>query len=117
MYGTPALAMTNAGICMRERPDDETAERYFRSALELSRDYPNALRELAVLKLDQDNALSARAFVQRLMAGREVSADILLLAWRIETKLGDDQAAAEFADELRKRFPDSRQTLTVGRRG
>lgn len=117
LYSTPALAMTNAGVCMLERPDEAEAERYFRGALEVSKDYPNALFELARLKLSQDNALSSRAFLQRLMAGRTAPANVLLLAWQVEKALGDNQAADDFASELKRRFPESRQALAVSRGG
>ncbi|MEL6871019.1 MAG: type IV pilus biogenesis/stability protein PilW [Pseudomonadota bacterium] len=117
LYGTPAAALTNAGVCMRQKPDLQAAEKYFREALRISREYPDALLELALLQVEKGNMLSARAFVQRLVAAQEPSADVLLLGWRVEKALGDDLAAADFADRLRESFPDAPQTRQVTQGG
>jgi type IV pilus assembly protein PilF len=42
--------------------------------------------------------------------GAELSASDLLLAARVEHKLGDRNAEASYKLQLRKRFPDSRET-------
>lgn len=117
LYSTPAAALTNAGVCMRSKDDLDAAERYFRNALEIKSDYADALLQLAVLKFETDNALSSRAFLQRLMSAGVSSADVLLLAWRVETQLGDQRAAGRYADELRERFPESRQTRVLEQGG
>ena len=117
LYSTPATALVNAGVCMRSKPDMSAAEQYFRSALEVRQNYPDALLQLAVMKYEQDNALGARAFVERLLSSSKPSPDALLLAWRIEQKLGDERAAADYADELQSRYPDSRQARAVRERG
>ena len=109
LYSTPAAALTNAGVCMRSKPDLDAAERYFREALDVDEAFPEALIQLADLKMKSGNLLSARAFMQRLLAAREPTAESLLLGWRIEKALGDDDAAAEYAEMLVERFPESRE--------
>ena len=115
LYSTPAAAWTNAGVCMREKSDLDAAERYFRQALEVDDAYPSALAELARLQMETGNALSARAFVQRLLAAQRPTAATLLLAWRVETELGDERAAQSYADSLREQFPESQEALRVSR--
>lgn len=109
LYQTPAAALTNAGVCMRSKPDADAAERYFREALEVDASFADALIQLADLKMESGNPLSARAFLQRLLASTEPTAESLMLGWRIEKALGDDRAAAEYADMLVERFPKSRE--------
>ncbi len=109
LYQTPAAALTNAGVCMRSKPDAAAAERYFREALEIDARFSEALIQLADLKMESGNPLSARAFLQRLLADADPTAESLMLGWRIEKALGDDRAAAEYADMLVELFPDSRE--------
>lgn len=115
IYGTPAAAWTNAGVCMLEKPDLAGAEQYFRRALEIDRQFPSALLELAILKFGQDNALSARAFLQRFFAAHEATAQTLLLASRVEDKLADKGASAEFSQRLQEEFPDSPEARQLRR--
>ena len=100
---------------MRSKPDLAAAERYFRQALQVNESYPDALSELATLQIENGNLLSARAFVQRLLAAQEPTASTLLLAWRVEKALGDERAAANFADTLREEFPESPEAVRVSR--
>ncbi len=117
LYTTPAVAWTNAGVCMRDKGDLNAAERYFREALKVDGRFADALLELAVLKLETGNPLSARAFLERHMAVREPSPQTLLLAWEVERTLGDDAAADRFGRQLRESFPDSVEAEQVARGG
>lgn len=109
LYSTPAAALTNAGVCMRNKPDMEAAERFFRQALDVNATFGDALIQLADLKLATGNPLSARAFLERLLQRVDPTAETLLLGWRIETALGDSRAADDYADQLVELFPDSRE--------
>ncbi|MEL7310146.1 MAG: type IV pilus biogenesis/stability protein PilW [Pseudomonadota bacterium] len=117
LYQTPEAAWTNAGVCMRDKGDLAAAERYFREALKVERSFPDALLELATLKLETGNPLSARAFLERLMAVREATPQLLLLAWEVERTLGDTAAASRFSERLLQDFPDSVEAERVGRGG
>lgn len=109
LYATPAAALTNAGVCMRSKPDIDAAERYFREALGVDPSFAEALIQLADLKMESGNLLSARAFLQRLLSASKPTAESLMLGWRIETALGDERAAAEYADMIVEQFPESRE--------
>lgn len=107
------ITLTNAGVCMAQKPDLDAAEAYFRQALERSRNYAEALLQLSLLKYRQEDFLSARAFLQRYLAENEASAELLGLGWNIETKLGDDRAADEYYDQLREEFPEAPETRRI----
>lgn len=103
----PEIQLTNAGVCMAQKPDFAAAEQYFRRALEERPTYAEALLQMALLKQRTGEALSARAFLQRYMASNQPTASILFLAVQIERELGDESAEEEYRQQLIERFPDS----------
>ncbi len=110
LYATPEFAYANAGVCLHGAGQDEKAERYLRSALELNPRLPPALLTMSELKLRARQALSARAYLQRYLEVGEQNAQALWLGVRIERELGDKATADSYATRLRSRFPDARET-------
>lgn len=117
LYATPEAALTNAGVCMRQVPNLDEAERYFREALKFDPTYRDALAQLAYISYEEKNYLSARAFIARFMEKHTPSSDVLLLAYRVELALGDDDAAQEYARTILQDFPTSREAATLQRSG
>jgi len=105
-YKTPALAFANAGVCARKAGRLELAEQHFRRALELDKRNPTALFELAQISHSRGNYLQARAFIERYDPSGRRDPDALLLAARIEDKLGDLRAAAQYREQLSRQYPD-----------
>ena len=103
----PEVMMSNAGVCMANKPDLELAEQYFRQALERRPAYAEPLIQLAALKHRTGDNLTARAFLQRYLASTAESAAVLDLAIQIETDLGDDRAATDYMNRLLRAFPES----------
>lgn len=103
----PQVMMTNAGVCMMQKPDYERAEAYFRDALSRRSDHPEALLQMAILKHATGDDLSARAFLQRYRAGNKDTSGVLYLCTLIEEKLDDDRAREECANRLQRDFPRS----------
>jgi len=111
------VTLTNAGVCMSQKPDLVAAERYFREALDRNSDYAEALLRLCLMKFQQRDYLASRAFLQRFMAGNKTTAEILYIGMQIEEKLGDERARKEFVDQLIREFPTSaeaRKALETG---
>ncbi|MDT8448990.1 MAG: type IV pilus biogenesis/stability protein PilW [Wenzhouxiangellaceae bacterium] len=108
-YGTPDVALANAGSCARRAGELDKAERYLRRAIEIAPENRTALYNLALVSFDQGEPLAARAFLQRLAAGGPLSPTALLLGVRVERALGSEADAQEYARLLTKRFPDSPQ--------
>jgi len=107
------MTMTNAGVCMGQKPDPVAAEKYFRMALDRKSNYGEALLQLCLLKYQSEDYLSARAFLQRYMSGNIPTAGILYLASRIEDLLGNDRGRVEFEDRLIQEFPMSSEARKV----
>jgi len=107
------LTMTNAGVCMGQKPDLVAAEKYFRMALDRKSSYGEALLQMCLLKYQSEDYLSARAFLQRYMSGNIPTAGVLYLASRIEDLLGNDHGRTEFEDRLIREFPTSSEAGKV----
>lgn len=109
--------LTNAGLCLGQQPDLVAAERLFREALERRPTHGEALLQLCLLKYQQEDFMSARAFLQRFMATSRSTAGVLLLASEIEGKLGNDRGRTDFVNQLLREFPESpeaRKALSSG---
>ena len=107
------VTLTNAGVCMGQKPDAVAAEGYFRAALEHKSNYGEALLQLCLLKYQTEDYLGARAFLQRFMSENISTAGILYLASRIEELLGNDRGRTEFEDRLIREFPASPEARKV----
>ncbi len=99
--------LTNAGLCMAQKPDMAEAERLYREALDRRATYGEALLQMCLLKFRAEDFMSARAFLQRLMSSNQSTAGILLLAAEIEGKLGNERGREEYVNQLLREFPES----------
>ncbi|MEJ2129995.1 MAG: hypothetical protein P8X81_14290, partial [Woeseiaceae bacterium] len=111
------ITMTNAGVCMMQKPDVELGEQYFRDALRYKPNYGEALLQLSLLKFSAEDYLGARAFLQRYLSSNIPTAGILYLGVRIEEELGDDRARTDYSNQILRDFPQSpeaRQILDAG---
>lgn len=108
-YATPATANTNAGACLARTGDTAGAETYLRKALRIDPNYPDALYQMAHVLNANNDAFHARAFLQRFETQGQATPDSLLLGYQIETRLGDADAARNYANRLRTQFPESDQ--------
>ncbi|NNF40119.1 MAG: type IV pilus biogenesis/stability protein PilW [Woeseiaceae bacterium] len=107
------VTLTNAGVCMVQKPDNDAAERFFRQALERRANYPEALLQLCLLKFGQQDYLASRAFLQRFIGTGNRSASVLYLGAQIEQQLGDERAKKDYEDQLLRNFPTSPEARKV----
>jgi len=110
---TSQITMTNAGVCMKQKPDLEAAEAYFRAALTRKPDYGEALLQLSVLKFETEDYLAARAFLQRYLSANIPTATVLYLGVRIEEELGDERARTEYSNQILRDFPRSSEARKI----
>jgi len=114
-YSTPAVALTNAGSCALRSGNFTQADEYLRRALRIESDFPDALMNMSRLSFEQQNYLTARAFMQRYETAASHVAETLLLAFRIEMASGNSRAANKYKLMLESHFPESEQTAEVRR--
>jgi type IV pilus assembly protein PilF len=112
LYQDRHRILTNAGTCAKQT-DLPRAQAYFRQALALRPNYPEALLQLGEISFMEQNYIQARAFVSRYMAASPPNALVLWLGYRTETALRDFDAANSFADQLLKGFPDSSEATLL----
>ncbi|MCG6940743.1 MAG: type IV pilus biogenesis/stability protein PilW [Thiohalocapsa sp.] len=113
LYKTPEVALMNASDCSQRANHPTDAERYLRESLSRNANYPPALLAMARLSYERDDAQTARDYLARYGRVAQPTPAALLLAYRVERKLGDKAAAKTLADVLRKRFPDAPQVMEL----
>jgi len=101
------ITLTNAGVCMVQKPDFAQAEAYFRQALEQKSNYGEALIQMALLKHHTGDNLIASAFLRRFLNSNLPSPEILFLGVKIEDGLSDTRARTEYINRLLREYPTS----------
>lgn len=107
------VMMTNAGVCMVQKPDRAEAEEYFRQALQRKPNYGEALIQMSVLKYSSEDYLGARAFLQRYLSANAPSAAVLYLGVQIEEVLGDKRARTDYSNQILREFPKSPEARRI----
>ena len=107
LYATPTKPYTNAGICSLRMKDDKAAEDYLLIALRLSPTNTQALYWLADIAYRKGRFADARQWATDIEKMMEPTAELVWLALRIERRLGNREAEARYASQLRRRFPGS----------
>jgi len=115
LYTTPWRSYSAAGLCSMRIDKPKDAEEFFLRALRQEPDEPTSLLQLGQIRYRQGNLDEARKLVSRYNKLLTPSAESLWLALRIERKLGQRVAERNFATELRRRFPGSRETQALQR--
>jgi type IV pilus assembly protein PilF len=106
-YPTPAKAWTNAGICAGHAGDAARAEVDFRRALQADPNFTGALSEMAGVEFRKENYYGTRAYLERYQKLAPMPASLLLLGFKAERALGNDDAANQYSLKLIRNFPDS----------
>ena len=112
-YKTPVVANTNAGRCLLKGNDYTGAEAYLHKALEIDSNYGTALLAMADLDYSKGDAFKARGYLQQFEAAGKATPDSLLLGYRIATRLGDKETAANYSSRLQDQFPNSTQAQSL----
>ena len=112
-YANPERAYVNAGICSRRSGNLAGAEEYFQTALKLRPAQPQALHQLADMAYARGDLAAAKGYLGRLAQSGVITADVLWLGTRVERKLGDRNAEASYARQLRNRYPNSAETRAL----
>jgi len=115
LYQNADQALENAGICVGLIPDATLAEQYFRKALQINPTLSKSLFQMAELSFLNIEYDKATAYLERYQAVSQWTPQALLLAIKLASKAGDQDAVASYGLILRARFPDSDEALQVAR--
>ncbi len=107
-YETPALPLSNAGLCAMNAGDLDKAENFLRQSIEYDENLSASLLALSQLNYQREQYLRARAFLQRYEAVAPDTEVSLEHGYKIEKAMGDKEAAQRYRSELIEQFPESR---------
>jgi len=113
LYNTPWVALTNAGLCARQAGEAANAESYLQRAIEANPRFGPALQEMASISDRRGDYKGARAYLDRFFQFNQPTPQALLLAIRVERKLGARKRAATYEQLLRDSFPSSAEVLSL----
>ncbi len=109
LYPTPWKSLSAAGQCALQKDNLKDAADYFGRALKLDPDEPNALLKMAIINYRNGEVAETRRLISRYNRITEPTAEALWLGLRLERKAGDRTAESSYANQLRRRFPNSRE--------
>jgi type IV pilus assembly protein PilF len=115
LYSAPGRTYSAAGLCSLRAHNPKDAEEFFQRALRLDADDPTSLLQLGQIRFRQGNIEEARRLVSRYNKLVSPNPESLWLAVRIERKLGERVAEQAYANQLRRRFPNSAENQSLQR--
>lgn len=117
LYQNPDRSYVNAGLCSRRAGRDADAAEYFETALKIRPSEPQALYQLADMAYARSDYATAKSLLVRLTQAGVATPEVLWLGARVERRLGDRNAEASYARQLRNRYPNSAEAraLSAGR--
>lgn len=115
LYQTPGLAFRNAGMCLMQVREFAAAERHLKRAFELDAADPLTKFHLTRVYIATRQVERARFYHGLLEKALGESSETIWLSMRIARADGDLRGERQFADELRRRYPNSAQTAALNR--
>jgi len=115
LYKTPEISLVNAGLCSVKINDLKGAEEYYQKALLMGRNRAVVLVPMAQLEFRRGDFPEAMHHLEEYHRLAAPNAESLWLAVRAERKLGNRRAENEYATQLRRSFPDSREARDLRR--
>ena len=107
------LPVSEIGICEIKRQRYDEAQAYLRKALLIQPSYFTALLALVDMDFRRGRLVEAKSKLIELMQNNSPTPESLLLAIQIEQAIGDQMSADSYIFQLQKRFPDSREAISV----
>lgn len=115
LYSTPWKSLAGAGQCAMRAGNLKEAQVHFESALRLEPDEPVSLLQLGHIQYRNGQYEDARKLAARFNRVVDPTAESLWLALRTERRLGDKNAEAAYANQLRRRFSASSEYQSLQR--
>jgi type IV pilus assembly protein PilF len=115
LYVTPAIAARNAGICTLKSGELNVALDFLQRSFRFDPSSGLTMYYLAEVLYRLNQFEKARFYISRLNQQSEPTAPSLWLGIKIERKLGDRLSEDKLAQQLRRRFSDSRENKAYER--
>jgi type IV pilus assembly protein PilF len=114
-YRTPEVALTNAGVCLREAKRTDEAQKSFTAAIKARPNYSEATVQLAALLLEESKYVEARKVLDTYINAFKPNPDVLFAAVSVARASKDKLAEEKYSRALRMEFPDSAQARALKR--
>ena len=108
-YTARSKTLMARGLCQSGAGQYPDAEQSLLKAYELDAGNPVVGYHLAALLLRRNELTRAQFYIRRLNNSEYANSESLWLGIKVERALGDSVAMRQLADQLRKRFPESRE--------
>ena len=106
-YGRRANTWAAQGACQVSMGQASEAETSFLRSYELDAANPVTGYNLALLLYQREDFVRSQFYIRRLNNGELANAESLWLGIKVERRLGNRDAVAQLAGQLKKRFPQS----------
>jgi type IV pilus assembly protein PilF len=115
LYAGRAKTLMAQGVCQARAGRTEAAEHSLSRSFELDAGNPVTTYNLAKVLYDRGQYQRAQFYIRRLNNTELGNAESLWLGIRIERRLHDDVAMRQLADQLKRRYAQSRQAADYER--
>ncbi|MGV3681988.1 MAG: type IV pilus biogenesis/stability protein PilW [Acidovorax sp.] len=109
-YTARGKTLMARGLCQVEAGQVAEAEQSLLKAYELDASNPVVGYHLSNLLMRRNELTRAQFYIRRLNNSEFANAETLWLGIKVEHGLGDTVALRQLGDQLRRRFPDARET-------
>ncbi|MES2937967.1 MAG: type IV pilus biogenesis/stability protein PilW [Pseudomonadota bacterium] len=115
LYADRAKTLMAMGLCQVRAGRNEDAERSLARSYELDAANPVVGYNLASLLLRRGDFQRAQFYIRRLNNSELANAESLWLGVKVERRMNDADAMRQLGEQLRKRFPQSRERAAYDR--
>lgn len=109
-YTARSKTLMARGLCQMEAGQVAEAEQSLLKAYELDASNPVVGYHLSSLLMRRNELTRAQFYIRRLNNSDFANAETLWLGVKVERGLGDNVAMRQLGDQLRRRFPEARET-------
>jgi type IV pilus assembly protein PilF len=114
-YRTPEVALTNAGVCLKEAKRLDEAQQRFLAAVKARPNYSEATVQLAHLHIERGQLPEARKVVDTYLGAFRPNPDVLFAGVTVARAAKDKMSEEKYSRTLRLEFPDSAQARALKR--
>lgn len=114
-YRTPEVALSNAGVCLKDAKRFDEAQAMFVKAIKAKPNYNEATVQLATLHIERNQLAEARKVVDTYLGAFRPDPEVLYAAVTVARAAKDKMSEEKFSRTLRLEFPDSAQARALKR--
>ncbi len=116
LNATPEKAMLSLGLCYRRMERNTEAEQALRQAVMIRPELIGALYNLAIVTYERGAYEDANNYLNRYTRITQPNLDALVLGVKISRARRDAAAEDSYMQQLRRRFPDARETQELAQK-